>query len=474
MNTVGRFAPLALAALALGVVFYGLQAEGHASAGAGSGLFEFGDWTDEGLTSPHASGNNPLFTWAELEPREGVYNWRPLDDALAAADSVGRTIVPRVYTNRNISPAAPDWYFALPGAEGYYPSSGAQSRGILSPNPLNVIFTSKFEKFLTALGDRYDGDPRIEFFQTNAGMGKYGELTWGYPAEFRPPGYTVEANLATVLAWIDRWQQAFPNTELVLMVNYIGFGIAETASAYAADRGVYLQQNHPWIVPKAVALFTANQDKTKLIMEVEDAGCRSSTTAKGFDEMMGTVFGYGFPIDYLTLCNQSFTDAATAAKLPDVQARLRSADVGPSPEPTPAPTPIPTPTPPAEATPTPTSYPLAWSPEGADVACQSVGEDCALAHATDADSGTATKLSNSAAGDLERDWQPLMSTHTPTPLLIPPAIGQGFELPSDPTDSLQRQADASGSSAPPYVALAGSGALALAAGGWYARRRWLR
>jgi hypothetical protein len=51
------------------------------------------------------------------------------------------------------------------------------------------------------------------------------------------------------------------------------------------------------------------------------------------------------------------------------------------------------------------------------------------------------------------------------------------DLPVDGAEAPARAAEGSGSSAPPYAAIAGAvaaAALAMAAGGWYARRRWLR
>lgn len=63
------------------------------------------------------------------------------------------------------------------------------------------------------------------------------------------------------------------------------------------------------------------------------------------------------------------------------------------------------------------------------------------------------------------------------PSAPPPAVG-GVEIPFDESGFAAGQsASSAGSSGPPYAALAGAvaaGAVALAAGGWYARRRWLR
>jgi RNA polymerase sigma factor (sigma-70 family) len=299
------------------------QADGAPMAKMGSGLYEFGYLDGIGLTSAHAGGYNPIIDWADLEPQEGAYNWTPLDNALAQAQASGRKAIPRVYTNAaGFSQATPDWVFDA-GAEWYYSSPFSSDQGMRQPVPTDPVFEAKFQSFLTVLGNRYDGDPRIQFFQTNAGMGEYGEMVWGYPDELKPPEWDAEENLTTVKDWIDRWDAAFPDTDLAIMVNPIGSDIAEKASDYAAEKGLYLQQNDPSLSDEAVSLFTANQDKTKLIMEVEDH-CRTSTVAEGFDEMIDSVFGYGFPIDYLILCNESFTDPQTAARLPAVQSRLRA------------------------------------------------------------------------------------------------------------------------------------------------------
>ena len=58
-----------------------------------------GDEHARALTTDAALGINPLFTWAELEPSEGAFNWTPIDTALAAAHAAGRKVAPRVYTN---------------------------------------------------------------------------------------------------------------------------------------------------------------------------------------------------------------------------------------------------------------------------------------------------------------------------------------------------------------------------------------
>jgi hypothetical protein len=236
------------------------------------------------------------------------------------------------------------------GAEWYYNSEFSRDNGMRQPVPTDPVFTAKFGAFLKALGSRYDGDPRIEYFQTNAGMGEYGEMVWASPAEFRPPGWTPEENLSTVKYWIDRWQDAFPNTELALMINFIGWNIMEDASAYAVDRGMYLQQNSGRFVGDVVDVFQAYQDKTKIAMEI----AAYPRTGDGFDALIDDIFSRGYEIDYLMLHRGSFNDRETAAKLTDVRARLRNAGRKP-PAATPAPRPPYTWAPNPKSTPTPTA-----------------------------------------------------------------------------------------------------------------------
>jgi hypothetical protein len=218
---------LVLAAFSLA---FGLFGSRGASAAAGHGLFEFGSYPGSpGQTSPYSSGTNPLFYWSDLEPSPGAYNWGPLDQALSAAAARGKTVIPRIYTNvAGWGQATPSWVFNA-GAAWYYNSDSSESSGMRQPVPTDPVFTAKFAAFLTALGARYNGDPRIEFFQTNAGMGEYGEMVWGWPEQYRPPGWSANQNLATVKQWIDRWTQAFPNTKLAIMLNCISSRTTSTS-----------------------------------------------------------------------------------------------------------------------------------------------------------------------------------------------------------------------------------------------------
>lgn len=284
------------------------------------GLFVFDTRDGPALTSPIASGGNVLLNWADLEPAEGEFRWAPLDKALADAAANGKRLIPRIYTNIDgYGQATPNWFFDTPRAQSYYPTPWARSQRARAPVPWDPLFIDKFGRFLEALGSRYNGNPTIEFFQTNAGSGIYGEMVLGNPL---PTGWTTDVQAGSLHMWIDRWRQAFPDTHLSLMVNDVDFGLAEDASVYAVTKGFYLQQNSPWLSPAAVALFAAHNKQTRLVLEVEDSGCRSAE-GSAFDKMIRTVFNYGFRIDYLLLCSASFRDPGTAQKLAAIRGKLR-------------------------------------------------------------------------------------------------------------------------------------------------------
>jgi hypothetical protein len=273
----------------------------------GFGVFVFaGDGNSRALDSPDALGINPLFNWADLEPAEGAYNWAPIDEALAAAHEKGKRVVPRVYTNvGDFDQATPQWVFDA-GAERYRFGDTSDTD---QPVPTDPVFSEKFGDFLAVLGQRYNGNPDIEFFQTNAAMGGYGEMVWSYGDADPPPGWSPQTEIDTVAHWIDRWRAAFPDTDLAVTINPITSGVAEAIADYAVDRHFFLQTNTPDQAPAAIAIFKQYAPFTRIVLEIENNGCQDATGAD-FDALAEKVFGYGFPVDYLSVCGASFDDAA--------------------------------------------------------------------------------------------------------------------------------------------------------------------
>ena len=295
---------MALALLLIGVAS---AASCHKPPRGAHGIIVFsGDAHSDALDSPLALGINPLYNWADLEPEEGVYNWAPIDEALAAVHAKGKKIVPRVYTNvGDFAQATPQWVFDV-GAETY---RFGDTSTVDQPVPTDPVFTQKFGEFLIALGQRYNGNADIEFFQTNAGMGGYGEMVWSYGDAEPPPGWSPQREIDTVAYWVQRWRDAFPNTHLSVNINPITSGIAEAVARYAVERGFFLQTNTPDQAAAAVTIFDMYAPSTRIVMEIENDGCQQSTGPE-FEQLIAQIFRYGFPIDYLSVCAISLDDAA--------------------------------------------------------------------------------------------------------------------------------------------------------------------
>lgn len=313
-------APIVAFALVAGVA-QPAAADGNAKQGHG-GIFVFSGQSDPvAYTARDAAGPNAVgapVNWLDLEPSDGVYNWSPLDDILRRAEKAHKKVSLRVYVNADgFFKATPDWFFALPGAQSYQTDFSAQ-QGIKLPIAWDPIFRAKFGEFLTALGHRYDGNRTIEYVQTLAGGGLYGEMVTaigcgiGAPTPPCPPGWDEPTAISSIRYWVDRWRDAFPDTNLALMVNDLGGTLIDDAMAYAVSKKFYLESNSPVISDKTISLYNLYDGRTKIIMEIENGGCRDNTMPALKANIIDKIFGYGYSIDYLTLCSVAFTDAPTA------------------------------------------------------------------------------------------------------------------------------------------------------------------
>ena len=154
------------------------------------------------------------FNWAEVEPAEGEFQWRVIDDVIAAWKSRGATVAMRVMTCNAHSrgyDTSPAWLFAagcksfdyLVGGDD--PTSGGQRIPRREPDYADPVYLAKHGAFLKALGARYDGHPAVEFLD----IGSYG--VWGEWHTKHP------APVETRRQIVDLYLQAFRRTPLVFM-----------------------------------------------------------------------------------------------------------------------------------------------------------------------------------------------------------------------------------------------------------------
>jgi hypothetical protein len=154
------------------------------------------------------------FSWTDVEPSEGQYNWKLIDDVIAAWKPRGATVSMRVMTCSAHSAgyySSPKWLFDA-GCKGFEyevggddPTSGGKRIKRIEPDYADPLYLAKHGAFLRALGQRYDGHPCVEFLD----IGSYG--VWGEWHTKHPASVEVRKSI------VDMYLTAFKKTQLVFM-----------------------------------------------------------------------------------------------------------------------------------------------------------------------------------------------------------------------------------------------------------------
>jgi hypothetical protein len=175
------------------------------------------------MSQQRAPGNEPRFPcsvvyirfdWADAEPEQGQYNWKLIDDVIAAWKPRGAAVAMRVMTANAHSRgyySSPKWLFDAGCKSHEYtvggddPTSGGTRIPRIEPDYADPIYLKYHGAFLKALGERYDGRPEVEFLD----IGSYG--IWGEWHTKNPAPVEVRKQI------VDLYQHAFGKTPLVFM-----------------------------------------------------------------------------------------------------------------------------------------------------------------------------------------------------------------------------------------------------------------
>lgn len=154
------------------------------------------------------------FGWADVEPEPGRYNWKLIDDVIAAWQPRGATVAMRVMTTSAHSSGyytSPQWLFDA-GCKGFEylvggddPTSGGKRIPRIEPDYADPLYLEKHGAFLQAFGQRYDGHPNVEFLD----IGSYG--VWGEWHTKHPASVAVRKQI------VDLYLRSFRRTPLVFM-----------------------------------------------------------------------------------------------------------------------------------------------------------------------------------------------------------------------------------------------------------------
>ena len=202
------------------------------------------------------------FAWADAEPVQGQYNWKFIDDAIAAWKPRGASVALRVMTCSAHSPGyytAPKWLFDA-GCKGFeyeikdnHPTSGGKKIPRIEPDYSDPLFLKHHGAFLKALGERYDGQPGVEFLD----IGSYG--VWGEWHTPHPAPVAVRQQI------VDMYLNAFHKTPLVFMTDdaaVLPYALAHGAGLRRDGVGSPWHEKN-WIGSKKYAAAPAMADTWK-------------------------------------------------------------------------------------------------------------------------------------------------------------------------------------------------------------------
>ena len=177
------------------------------------------------------------FPWFMLEPEEGQYNWKPIDDLLEKWDEVGGRIAFGVMaaatsSNNYSEYMTPKWVFDA-GAESVYVSYAGGLKQHIPASWSEPVFLEKISNFAKAMAERYDGDRRIAYIDIRT-CGNWGEThTMNMPAE------TPQITLEDIKNHVDIWTEHFQNTQLMLAT--ANYKYEKEKIEYAVSKGVGLR-----------------------------------------------------------------------------------------------------------------------------------------------------------------------------------------------------------------------------------------
>ncbi len=196
----------------------------------------FYGWEGPGIVPTATPSPEHYFrvTWAEIEPRAGVYDFSRLDQALAKAGPAGRIAFGVMTMDTCCS--QPDGvdvpaYLKDKPAKGFWIDGDASSkaRHVFVPDWNDPYFLARWQALWAAIGARYDGDARIAWVDLR-GYGNWGE---GHLAGANAYHWTqipyddpkVNVNgarpgtEASRFAMVDAIANALPNTRLIAMTD---------------------------------------------------------------------------------------------------------------------------------------------------------------------------------------------------------------------------------------------------------------
>ncbi|MGQ9567272.1 MAG: DNRLRE domain-containing protein [Anaerolineae bacterium] len=208
------------------------------------GIYQFYDSRNVDPRQYPIVGGHTVLDWPFIEPAEGQIVWDRVERWIAAEAALGKPVGIGFSTYNGLccgGSAVPQWVYDQD------PNAKVICNGNwVVPKYWNETFLTKYANFIRALGQRYDGDPRIAWVEIGAGM--YGETI---PCEneldpcLQAAGLTSDLWVQTVNRITSEFRAAFPNTTLLLQMApfFLSNHERKAFTDYAASLGVGMKHN---------------------------------------------------------------------------------------------------------------------------------------------------------------------------------------------------------------------------------------
>src|SRR6266436_6250827 len=167
------------------------------------------------ISNANCDGVRWKVRWSDIEVTPDTYTWQYLDDAVALAAANNK----KCGISINAGTDCPGWLYAAPyNAQSYTMQDTPGAIGLKIPVPGDPMFMTRWQKFITDFGARYDSNPVVSYI-IMAGIGNHDE--WDIA-----PGMLDTAALASTQAEVDAWKSsskqiidfymsAFPSTTVM-------------------------------------------------------------------------------------------------------------------------------------------------------------------------------------------------------------------------------------------------------------------
>jgi Beta-galactosidase len=219
-------ASLAMTRTAFSEVPRGVFCLQPAGQGTGRDPFVYSD--------PDVDGISVRQDWAALEPAEGLYDWRYLDNVIARGAAAGKAVFLRVGTGGGdiaLGGSCPTWVMnavaaePLPNSQKFYTFNDG-ARSVTIAVFWDPVWLAKKTDMIRALGARYSTNPAVKI--VGASFANANTEDWAVP--HTPPevtawfaaGYTSAKMIEAGRQIIDAAMVAFPNQYVTLAVTANG------------------------------------------------------------------------------------------------------------------------------------------------------------------------------------------------------------------------------------------------------------